>query len=158
MLTLGQKKALHSAAREALGQAGYDAQELESMRRTIQQRIGGFWSAADRRASRFGFIAVMAFYEQLAGGQLTGFTKGYWGDQDHRSNPTDALLYAVRRQAAAMGLSPDGLNRFLASKHVTGGAYTNVAEAPAYWLRRLLEALKAITRRTATKGVFAHAH
>ena len=139
MLTNGQKKALHAAAREA--------RVPEEFRRTIQRRIGGFHSAADRTATRQGFIAVMAFYERIDGGKLTGFTPDYWRAEDAKAAPEDTLLFAVRRQARLMGWTEAELNRFLASAHVTGGELTEIATAPVYWLTRVLEALKAIARR-----------
>ena len=91
MLTNGQKKALHLAARAA----GVD----EPARRLIQRNVGGFHSAADRTATRQGYIAVMAFYERACGGQLEGFTKGYWTAEDERANPADALVFRIRREA-----------------------------------------------------------
>jgi len=146
-LTNGQKKALHSAAR----QAGLDEQE----RRLIQQNIGGFFSAADRSASREGFIAVMAFCEKRCGGCLAGCTVGYWSAQDAQANPLDGLRHRLNHQAAAMGWSPGDVDRFLASEHMSSGLYGSVEDAPAYWLGRLLEALKAIASRrirSATRG------
>ncbi len=96
-LTNGQKRALHVAAR----QAGIDEQQ----RRIIQRNIGGFHSAADKTASRQGFIACMGFYERRCGGALEGNTAGYWQGEDDRANPTDSLVFACRKLAGRMGLS-----------------------------------------------------
>ena len=72
MLTNGQKRALHRAARLA-GIA-------EAQRRVIQVNIGGFYSAADRTVTRHGFIVVMAHLERLAAdrGEMVARTWGYW--------------------------------------------------------------------------------
>jgi len=145
MLTNGQKKALHAAARKA----GVD----EWARREIQRQIGGFYSAADRTASREGFIAVMAHYEGLCeqiGVQLAR-TANYWRDENAKSNPTDALVYRVGKQAREMGLSPEQLDAFVAGKHMTNGQYPTVNELPMYWLIRLTEALKTIFERNERK-------
>ena len=142
-LTNGQKKALHLAARAA----GVD----EAARRLIQRNVGGFHSAADRTATRQGFIAVMAFYESRCAsgraGHLPGFTPGYWKGQDETANPTDAIVFRIRREAKALGLNQARLNAFLAGPHMSSGAYDDVTACPAYWLRKLLEGLKAIRRR-----------
>jgi len=140
-LAHGQIKALHVAAR----QVGLD----EADRRLIQRNIGGFYSAADKTASRQGFIAVMAFLEKRAGGQLGRADSGYWEGENKKANPTDSLIHAIRTQALAMAWTDIDVDRFLASKHLTGGAFATVAEAPAYWLGRLLDALKAIAKRRA---------
>lgn len=138
-LTNGQKQALHSAARNAgVG---------EEDRRLIQRNLGGFYSAADRTASREGFIAVMAFLEHKAGGCLRGGTAGYWTAQTETANPTDRLLYRVNREAANMGWTPEHVDNFLHSPKMSNGLFATVADAPAYWLRKLLEALLAIQRR-----------
>lgn len=139
MLTNGQKKALHSAAREAgVG---------EEDRRLIQRNLGGFYSAADKTASREGFIAVMAFLEARAGGRLSGCTLGYWRAETVKANPTDRLLYRINREAAAMGWTPQHVDAFLHSDRMSSGLFGTVADAPAYWLRKLLEAMLAIQRR-----------
>jgi hypothetical protein len=39
------------------------------------------------------------------------------------------------------------LDAFLAGPHMSGGDCTGIASAPAYWLSRLLEALKAMNGR-----------
>lgn len=139
-LTNGQKKALHVAARQA--------EIPEDMRRTIQRRIGGFWSAADKTASREGYIAVMAFYEDRCNGQMGGFTRGYWAAENEKANPTDPLVWRIRREAAAMGLSSDKLDAFLAGPHMSSGACEDVETAPAYWLRKLLQGLIEIRKRS----------
>jgi len=138
-LTNGQKKAIHAAAR----QAGIP----EDMRRTVQQRIGGFWSAADATASRQGFIAVMAFHESRCGGRLARCTPGYWSAEDARANPTDSLVYRIRAEASALGMTEAGLDAFLAGEHMSRGACESVATAPAYWLRKLLQGLIEIRKR-----------
>ena len=139
MLTKPQKAALHIAAKAA----GVD----DAQRRVIQRNVGGFYSAADRPASHEGFVAVMAFYEDRCGGSLPRYTPGYWRDRDAQQNPLERYLYAIRREAAALAMTADDVDRFLASKHVSGGVYQSVEAAPAYWLRRLLDALVAIRRR-----------
>ena len=141
MLTTGQKRALHLAARAA----GVD----EPARRLIQRNIGGFHSAADRTATRAGFIAVMSFYEKRCGGHLAGFSKGYWAGEDERANPADALVHRIRKEARALGMAEARLEQFLAGPHMSAGACRELATAPAYWLGKLLEGLKAIRRRTA---------
>lgn len=139
MLTNGQKKALHSAAR----QAGV----REDERRLIQRNVGGFHSAADRTATREGFIAVMAFLEKLAGGTLRGCTAGYWREQNAESRPGDSLRFRVRQVAGEMGWTVEQTDRFLASKHCSNGFCASVEEASEYWLGRLLDGLKAMGRR-----------
>lgn len=139
MLTNGQKKALHVAAR--------NAGLTDDQRRLVQRQIGGFHSAADRRAGREGFIAVMRFYEDRAGGRLPGCTAGYWAQQDDQANPTDALVHLCRKHAAALGMTVEQLDAFVAGEHMSRGACVDVETATAYWLRRLLEGLKAMARR-----------
>lgn len=129
----------------AARKAGVD----EWARREIQRKIGGFYSAADRAASREGFIAVMAHYEGLCeriGVQLAR-TPNYWRDEDAKANPTDALVYRVGKQAQEMGLSPEQLDAFVAGKHMTNGRYSTVKELSMYWLVRLTEALRKIAER-----------
>ena len=111
MLTNGQKRALHAAARR-LGLP-------EDVRRMVQWNAGGFYSAADRTASREGFIAVMAVYEQRAGGRMPGCTPGYWQDEDRKANPSDGLRHLVRQAAAELGVDPD---RFIAGERMSRGA------------------------------------
>jgi len=144
MLTNGQKKALHAAARAA----GLD----DAARRLIQRNVGGFHSAADRTATRAGFIACMAFYEARCGGRLMGARTGYWQAEDEKASPTDALLFRVRQLALKLGMGDVGLSAFLAGPHISSGQYDDVATCPAYWLRKLLEGVKAIRRRAA-KGL-----
>jgi len=123
----------------------------EAARRLIQRNAGGFYSAADATVTREGFIAVMAFYEQFAGGDLGHlgfrFTAGYWRDEDLRANPLDPLRHRLRADAAAIGLSGESLDAFLAGEHMSCGACSGVDDASAYWLRRAIEACKAIRRR-----------
>lgn len=136
-----QKMLLHTAATAA--GAG------EAQRRLVQQNVGGCYSAADRTWTRQGFIAVMAFWETHAGGTLPGFTREYWQGEDSRSNPTDALIYRVRREAAGLGWTDANTEAFLKGKHMSSGACERLADAPAYWLHRLLEAIKVMKRRAA---------
>ena len=60
-LTNNQKRAIHCAAR----QAGIDPRKQEDTYRLVLWNVGGFRSAADRSARRNGYIAVMAFFEEL---------------------------------------------------------------------------------------------
>jgi len=116
-------------------------------RRLIQRNVGGFHSAADKTCTREGFIACLAFYEDRAGGSLAGFTAGYWRGEDRKANPTDAIAWRCRQEAQAMGLAADQLDAFVAGPHMSRGAYATLADCPAYWLRKVLEGLKAIRRR-----------
>jgi len=144
MLTNGQKKALHAAARAA----GID----DAGRRLIQRNVGGFHSAADRTATRAGFIACMAFYEARCGGRLMGARTGYWTAEDEKASPTDALVRRCRQEADALGMGPAEVNHFLAGGHMSSGQYDDLATCPAYWLRKLLEGLKAIGKRQQATG------
>ena len=139
MLTKGQIKALHVAAH----QAGVSEEE----RRLVQRNIGGFHSAADRTATRKGFIACMAFYESKCNGQLGGSAQGYWTREDGQANSTDALLFTARAWGRLIGMNDATLSRFLAGPHMSAGAYVEIAAAPAYWLSRVIEALKVMRRR-----------
>ena len=137
----------------------------EADRLTLQRNVGGFESAADPRATRSGFIALMAHYEScFRGRRIRGFTAGYWADEDAKakgspprsmaagSPPTDALVFACRRQAQALGWDEAKLDAFLAGKHMSSGNCRSVATAPAYWLGRLLNALKAMAQRQGEKS------
>jgi len=139
VLTNGQKKALHSAAR----QAGVP----EQMRRSIQRRIGGFYSCADRTATRWGFLAVMAFLEGRAGGRLRGNTAGYWQAAYEKEDPESALRYKARALAEDLGMDSGDLDRFIASDRVSGGRARDLGSAPRWALRKLVEALKAMSQR-----------
>ncbi|HUU90184.1 MAG TPA: hypothetical protein VM238_03125 [Phycisphaerae bacterium] len=139
MLTNGQKKALHVAARR-LGLP-------DDVRRMVQWNAGGFYSAADATASREGFIAVMAVYEARSGGQMPGCTEGYWQAEDRKANPADALRFLVRKAAAELGLDDAAADRFIAGERMSRGGCDGVADATPYWLRRCLEAFKAMRRR-----------
>lgn len=120
----------------------------EQARLTIQWNVGGFESAADPRATRGGFIALMAYYEgRSPGRRIKGFTAGYWADEDAKANPTDALVFACCREAEALGWDEATLDGFLAGKHMSSGACRSVNTASAYWLSRLLNALKAMAAR-----------
>jgi len=135
-----QIRSLHWAAR----QAGYKS---DAMRHSIQLNIGGTYSAADRTWTRQGFIAVMAFYEDACEGQLINSDPGYWRAESDKASPTDTLLYKVSQLRERLGWTAQRLDTFVASNHLTSGRYARVADAPAYWLRRLIEALKAILSR-----------
>lgn len=139
MLTNGQKKALHCAAREA----GLDREAY----RLVIRNVGGFESAADKTAGRAGFIAVMAFFEARCGGRLRGRTQDYWAAENAKANPRDPLVYKIRQVAAALGMDAAALDDFLASPHCSSGLYATLDEAPARWLAKLLEGLKAIYRK-----------
>ena len=138
-LTNRQKMAIHSAAR----QAGVNKEQ----RRIVQYNLGGFWSAADAHASHEGFVAAMAHFERIAGGNLRGNTAGYWGEQDRRKNPTDRLLWKVRQLAKPLHFTEQQLDQLVAGPHGTNGAYGRLADLPACWLRNIIEALKAIAKR-----------
>jgi hypothetical protein len=138
-LTNGQKKALHTAAR----QAGLGDED----RRLVQRNIGGFYSAADATATRRGFIACMAFYETRSGGQLAGSQSGYWRAEDAKANPTDSLVHRIRVEADAVGMSAADVDAFLASDKMSSGHCQGVNVAPAYWLNKLLSALIAMRKR-----------
>jgi hypothetical protein len=121
----------------------------DEQRRMIHRNVGGFESAADKRITREGFIAVMAFYEVKSNGRLSGFTEWYWRDQDRLANPLDALRHRLRTDAYAMiGWRGDKLDAFIAGPHMSSGDCECVNDASAYWLRRCIEAVKAIYRRT----------
>ena len=125
----------------------------DEQRRLIQRNIGGFESAADPRATREGFIAVMAFYEGKLGGQAGGFTPGYWAGENARANPTSALAHRLVSEAARFGWTIEQLDTFIAGPHMSSGACDDAAHAPAYWLRRCLEAVKAMaTRKERTRN------
>jgi len=143
-LTNGQKRALHAAAR----MAGVS----EADRRLIQRNIGGFHSAADLTATRYGFICVMAHYEEMCAGRLGHNTLGYWAGEARRAEPEDALRYAIRREAERLGWRDEQVDRFLASEHMSSGQYRRVRDAPSYWLHRLLSALKAMLAREEAVG------
>lgn len=139
MLTKKQKMLLHMAP----DRLGID----EAGRRTVQRNVGGFCSAADSDATHEGFVAVMAFWETRSGGCLDGFTPRYWQRADAEKNPTDRLCWRIRQEAAELALTAGQVDAFLAGKHMSGGRYHTVQEAPAYWLRRVLQALIEIRKR-----------
>jgi hypothetical protein len=138
-LTNGQKKALHSAARQA------GLSEIE--RRMLQKSRGGFESAAAEGWTRQGFIRVMAALETLCQGQVRGCSPGYWRDQERQATPGDGLRWRITQLAGELGFSSDQLDAFLSSRHMSGGKFLHLADAPVYWLTRLLDALKAIQSR-----------
>jgi len=139
-LSIGQKRALHVAAREA-------GVEDDGQRRIIQYNLGGFSSAREPTAHREGFLAVMAFYERRAGGQLGHAAPGYWQYEDAKANPLDGLRHRARTLAGRLGLDDLSLDRFVSGRRMTNGLYQDLAECPAYWLRRVIEGLKAMERR-----------
>ncbi len=124
----------------------------DAARRMIQANVGGCASAADPAWTREGFIAVVAHYERAAGGQLAGFSAAYWADQDGTAGPGDSLRWRIRREAREIGLTDSQLESFLAGPHMTCGDHRRLDDAPAYWLARLLEGLKAMKRRHWTPG------
>lgn len=142
-LTNNQKRAIHCAAR----QAGIDPRKQEDTYRLVLWNVGGFRSAADRSARRNGYIAVMAFFEERAGGQLKGASPGYWTDQDAKANPRDAIIYNIEQEAAALGMSREQCDGFLAGSHCSSGQYESLDEAPTRWLVKCLEGLKQIRKR-----------
>jgi len=147
-LTNGQKRAIHAAAR----QAGIDPRKNEDTYRLVLRNVGGFHSAAAKRASREGFIAVMAFLEERAGGQLKGNTPGYWAGQDATANPRDPIIYRIRQTASKLGLSNEQIDAFLAGPHCSSGRYESLADAPTRWCVKVLEGLKQILARRDRKN------
>lgn len=143
MLTNGQKRAIHSAAR----QAGIDSCKDEEQYRMILLNVGGFRSAADRTASRQGYIAVMAFFEEASGGQLRGCTPGYWAAENAKANPRDPIIYKIRQTAESLGMDAKTLDHFIASRHMSSGWYESLEDAPTRWLVKVLEGLKAMDFR-----------
>jgi hypothetical protein len=118
----------------------------DEQRRIVQFNVGGFRSAADF-VTREGFIAVLAFYERRAGGQLPGYSRGYWLAEDARANPTDAQVLLARRLAGQIGWTSDNLDSFVRGKKMTCGAYDGLEQLPGWWLNKVIEALKAIGKR-----------
>jgi len=145
MLTNKQKQALHRAAR----MMGPDF--TEEARRLVQRNVGAFHSAADKIASRGGFIAVMAWYEtELAkADRVLSATPTYWRDQLRDLDPAAPMRHRLRKVAAELGWSDEFLDNFIASNHMSRGAAPNVAEASTYWLWRAIQALQAMQRRLA---------
>ena len=121
-----------------------------AQRRIIQWNVGGFYSAADL-VTREGFIAVMAHYEMVAGGDLSalGFhsDRGYWQREAEKSMPADGQRELLRRLASQIGMAPAVLDAFLAGPKMSSGACTGLADCPPYWLGRAIEAAKAILKR-----------
>lgn len=142
-LTNGQKRAIHAAAR----QARIDPRRQEDRYRLVLRNVGGFHSAADRTATRYGFVCCMAFFEERAGGRLHGNTPGYWAEAEKAETPLDALRFKVGRLADDLGWSPTDVDSFLASDRLSRGVCRSVRTAPKAWLWRLVEALKAIKAR-----------
>ncbi len=138
-LTNKQKQALHSAARAA--------GVTEEQRRMIQYNVGGFYSAADSTVSRGGFIAVMAFYESRCNGTLPGCAPDYWKGQDTKANPTGPMVYLAKMLSSQLGLAPEQLDAFIAGPHFSRGQFHALDDLPGVWLRKLIEALKAMLKR-----------
>ena len=138
-LTNGQKKALHSAAR----QAGLS----DEHRHMVQRSIGGFDSAKAAGWTRQGFIRVMAYFEKAAGGALRGCTAWYWRGEAGPEHADDALRHAIRQAAAGLPepMSPEQLDHFLA--RMSNGNSLAVEGASRYWLSKLLDGLRALSRR-----------
>jgi len=145
MLTNKQKMLLHVVP----GKLGID----DEQRRTIQRTVGGFESAADRKATHAGFAAVMAFYEDRAGGTLEGYTPSYWRHSHERNEAggggQDRLVYLIRQQATQMGWSAADVEHFLSSKHCSSGLFGKLRQASNYWLSRCLDGMKAMAKRQA---------
>jgi hypothetical protein len=142
MLTNPQKKALHVAARAA-------GVRDDEQRHIIQWNLGGFYSAADSTAGRYGFICVMAYYEDRCDGCLPRGTPKYWALERDRNSEGSAAQHAIRQEAAALGWTGEQLDRFVGGKHMTGGAFECLDDLPPYWLRKVREALKAMVKRKA---------
>jgi len=127
----------------------------DAQRRIIQWNVGGFYSAADG-VSREGFIGVMAHYEMVAGGDLGrlgfAFTRGYWQAECRRAMPAASQREHLRRLAAGIGMTPDGLDAWLAGPKMSSGACAGLADCPPYWLKRAIEACKAIAARGGLKS------
>ncbi len=119
----------------------------EAQRRIIQRNVGGFYSAADRTATRWGFQRVMAHYEDRAGGKLDGYSAGYWTGQGDKAGPQDGLLWRVNEEARRLGWTSGEADRFMASTHMSSGAFTRVASANTYWLTRMVQALIEMNNR-----------
>jgi hypothetical protein len=141
-----QKARLHQAAQAA----GYTDKERY---REVLQKEAGVRSSADLRITREGFIRVMAFFEGQCAGQLPRSSPGYWFGESMRADGTDSLRVAVERERTALGWSPETLEAFLAGPHLSAGKCPRLADATAYWLSRLLDAMKAMRKRDeGTKG------
>lgn len=135
----------------AAKEAGIDPRADEDQYRLVLRNVGGFRSAADKTASREGFIAVMAFFEERAGGKLSRADAGYWQGQDAQFNPRDPLIWKIRQQAKQLGMTDGELDAFLASKHMSSGSYSRLADAPTRWLSKVLDGLRAIAHRKDTQ-------
>ena len=119
--------------------------------RDVLNNIGGFGSCADRTASREGFIAVMAFFEKRAGGTLPRSTAGYWQEQDVQANPRDAYVHNIHGLARGLGLTDKQLDDFIAGPKMSNGLYSCLDDAPVAWLAKILNALRAMTKRKECK-------
>jgi len=143
-LTNGQKKALHAVARQAgLNNVAY---------RLVLRNLAGVDSAASPRWRREDFIMIMGLFEKGAGGQLKGNAPGYWRDELRLARPGDALRVRIRREAAAMGWTEGDLDRFVASNRMSSGQFASIDDAPAEWLVKVLEAVKAMKTREQGAG------
>jgi hypothetical protein len=115
--------------------------------RTVLRNVAGVVTSTDPQFTREHLIAVMAFFEGECKGRLAGFTAGYWRAENAKSDPRDSLRFACRREAKAVGFTPEDLDGFLASRHCSSGRFSRVDDAPAYWLSRCLDGLKAMRER-----------
>jgi len=145
-LTAGQKKGIHAAAR----QAGFD----EAAYRLVLRNLAGVSSSLDARFTRISFITCMAFFEETAGGTLRGNTPRYWQREMEAARPADGLLWRIRSDAKALGWDEADLDRFLASAKMSSGRHASLADAPAVWLVKVLEALKAMRGRRKAAAPF----
>ncbi len=141
-LTNKQKMLLHLVPQKL----GID----EAARRIIQQTFGNFYSAKDASASHEGFAAVLAHYERCSGGQLEGYTPGYWHAADaanQQGGPSDRMAWRIRQIAKQLSVTDEQLDQFIAGPRMTNGKYGSLADCPPYWQRKILQALIEISRR-----------
>lgn len=143
-LSKRQIAALHMAAK----QAGI----TDAQRRTVMRTLAGVDTCTSPAWGRYDYQRVMAQLEDLAGGDLDGYTPHYWRRQADGGAPLDAMLHRVRQVARRLGWSDGDLDRFVASGHCTSGMYRTLEDLPVYWLARCLEALQAMLRRQTTQS------
>lgn len=122
----------------------------------IQRSLGGFHSAADPTAGREGFIAVMAHYEARSPGQkIAGNTPGYWAAENKKVTSGEAgrqaklaMIYKAKLQ---LNWSYITLDNFLGGPRMSNGVFGHIDEASDYWLKKCLQALLAIIKRSQRK-------